>query len=128
MAPAYHNLQIVILNKHDKAYERGDVIAFQCEGLSAVLVKRVVGIPEDHIRISDGQLYVNDVLSGQYADAEFEFAGLLEHEIILGEGEYIVIGDNIAESKDSRYEAVGVVDEKDIMGRVQQLFLTCQVK
>ena len=43
---------------------------------------------------------------------------LLENEIILEEGQYIVIGDNIEESKDSRYPEVGIVMEKDILGRV----------
>ena len=118
MAPAYHSLQMVILNKHDRSFKKGDVIAFKCEGLSAVLVKRVAGVPGDRVVITDGRLLINDELSLQYPDTVFEYAGLLSAETILSEGEYIVIGDNIVESKDSRYETVGVVDETDILGRV----------
>lgn len=32
--------------------------------------------------------------------------------------QYFVIGDNIRESKDSRYEAIGFVDASDIIGKV----------
>ncbi|MBQ5332179.1 MAG: S26 family signal peptidase [Oscillospiraceae bacterium] len=47
-----------------------------------------------------------------------EYAGLLQDTIILGENQYIVLGDNINESVDSRYEQVGIVCAEDIIGRV----------
>ena len=38
--------------------------------------------------------------------------------IRLSEDQYIVIGDNIVESKDNRYELVGIVEEDGIIGEV----------
>lgn len=41
MSPSYHNMQLVILDKHSNSYNYGDVIAFQRDGLDSVLVKRI---------------------------------------------------------------------------------------
>lgn len=44
---------------------------------------------------------------------------MLEECVCLDSGEYIVIGDNADDSKDSRYEEVGVVNEEKIVGKIQ---------
>ena len=38
--------------------------------------------------------------------------------MIVPEGEVFAMGDNREKSLDSRYEEVGLIDEKDIMGKV----------
>ena len=119
MSPTYRHLQIVVLDKRDRTFEAGDVIAFESRALSATLVKRIAAKPGDKVVIEQGVLKVNDAPSSVYgSDARFEAAGLLENAIELGAGEYIVIGDNIAESKDSRCEAVGIVHAEDIIGKL----------
>lgn len=119
MTPAYHHLQLVVLNKHQRDFQQGDVVAFWCEGLSSVLVKRIAAIPEDRVVIREGTLYVNDRISGVYPEPDrFDYAGLLESEIVLGPGEYLLLGDNTEASKDSRYPEVGTVVQADIYGRV----------
>ncbi len=118
MQPSYSDLQLVILDKCSKSYCPGDVIAFKCDGLSAVLVKRVAAVPKDTVIISDGRLLVNGMPSDVYPDSLFNFSGILENAVVLDNDEYIVIGDNISESKDSRYESVGIVSAEDIIGRV----------
>lgn len=119
MAPAYHNYQLVVLNKLTREYTYGDVVAFHCEGLRAVLVKRVAACPGDTVQIIDGTLYVNDEKSCIYPDdGYFSFSGNLETPILLEEGEYVMLGDNANQSKDSRYESVGVVSRKEIIGKI----------
>ncbi len=119
MAPTYHNLQLVVLDKRDRTFEAGDVIAFECRGLSAILVKRIVAVPGDSVVIDRGVLTVNGAASSVYGrDVTFEYAGLLENAIVLGDGEYVVIGDNIVESRDSRYDPVGIVRAGDIIGKL----------
>lgn len=118
MEPSYHNFQLVVLDRHSRSCHRGDVIAFRCRGLSAVLVKRVAAEEGDRVQICEGTLLVNGEPSPLYAEGSFEYGGILESPVVLGGGEYIVIGDNISESKDSRYEAVGIVRAEDIIGRV----------
>lgn len=60
MEPAYHNMQMVILEKNRTDYTYGDVIAFQCGTLNALLVKRIVACPGDRVVIREGCLYVNE--------------------------------------------------------------------
>lgn len=119
MSPAYHNMQLVFLNRHDKEFTYGDVIAFQCDGLSAVLVKRIAACPGDKVVIENGTLFVNGKISSIYPDCgAFDYAGTLSEVIQLDKGQYIVIGDNIVESKDSRYLEVGCIAENDILGKI----------
>ncbi len=119
MSPSYHNMQLVVLEKQPELFSYGDVIAFQCDGLDAVLVKRVAACPGDMVQIKNGTLYVNDVVSEIYPETMiFEYAGIVEEAILLDAGEYFAIGDNVAESKDSRYPEIGVVNGESVLGRV----------
>lgn len=119
MAPSYHHLQLVILNKFDRNYHRGDVVAFWCDRLSCVLVKRIAAVPGDRAIICDGILYVNDQVSEVFGDSSmFSYAGLLKSEIVLQSGEYLMLGDNAEESKDSRYSEIGLIHESQIYGWV----------
>lgn len=119
MLPNYHNLQIVILDKHSDIYDYGDVIAFQCDGLDSVLVKRIIACPGDTVVIAEGTLYVNGKISEIFSQENiFDNAGIAKSEIFLEENSYFVVGDNIAESKDSRYLEVGSINKTDIIGKV----------
>lgn len=119
MAPAYHSWQLVVLDKRERDYRAGDVIAFRCDGLNAVLVKRIAVGPGDTAQIINGALTVNGKNSTVYDElVVFDYAGLLSAPVSLREGEYIVIGDNVGQSKDSRYPEVGIVKEESIVGRV----------
>lgn len=119
MAPAYHHLQLVVLNKHDRNFQHGDVAAFWCEELSCVMVKRIAAVPGDRAVIRDETLYVNDSVSEIYCEpGMFFYAGILEEETVLQPGEYLLLGDNTQQSKDSRYPEVGLVDESRIYGWV----------
>ena len=119
MAPAYHNFQLVVLNRHDRNFQRGDVAAFWCEGLSCTLLKRIAAVPGDKVEICDGTLYVNDQISDIYDEwGMFSYAGMLESEMVLQPGMYLMLGDNAQESKDSRYPEVGLVPDDRIYGSV----------
>ena len=59
MEPAYHNFQLVVLDKHNKEYCTDDVIAFKCDNLSSILVKRIVAMEGDTVQIMNGKLYIN---------------------------------------------------------------------
>ena len=118
MEPTYHTMQFVVLDKRDHTYRSGDVVAFRCKDLHAVLVKRVVAGPGQSVVIRGGKLLVDDKEPALYERAVFSYDGILSEPIALSSGEYIVIGDNIEESKDSRYEQVGIIQEKDIIGIV----------
>lgn len=119
MSPTYHDKQLVVLNKYDDEFTYGDVIAFWCEDLSCALVKRIVACPGDTVVIENGTLFINEEISIVYpAEDKIMFEGMLKERVHLGKGQYIVLGDNITESKDSRYPEVGCVSEEDIIGEI----------
>lgn len=119
MEPVLHNLQLVLLQKNPDNICRGDLIAFRCERLSDVLVKRVIAVPDDTAVIQNGHLYVDGNLSSVIPfDVMIKYAGLMTEPICLLEGQYLVLGDNIEYSVDSRYESVGVVSQESIIGKI----------
>lgn len=113
MEPSYHNLQPVLLDKNSGAYEAGDVIAFRCEALDAVLVKRIAACPGDSVSCRDGRLYVNDA---PYFDCLWQESDAEGSAYVLEDGSYFVVGDNFELSRDSRYSEIGIVRADDIIG------------
>lgn len=119
MEPNYHHMQMVVLDRHNRNFYRDDVIAFYCDGLSGVLVKRVVAEPGDKAQIVDGTLMIDGQISQVYPEnGKIAYPGILADPVILGPGQYLVMGDNHPESKDSRYQEVGIVSEEKILGKV----------
>lgn len=122
MEPELVNGQTVLINRY--AYlittpEAGDVVAFLPNGNhnSHYYIKRVVAGPGDQVQILEGRLYVN----GKEVVDEFDKmadAGIAENQLVLGGDEYFVLGDNRNNSEDSRSANIGIVNGKDIVGRV----------
>lgn len=119
MSPAYRDLQFAVLDRRTDEYTYGDVIVFRCEGLDAVLTKRIAACPGDVVQIREGILYVNDSVSEVFSsERSFTYAGTADSPVRMDRDQYFVIGDNIEESKDSRYQEIGAVRAKDILGKI----------
>lgn len=117
MEPAYHSWQLVLIDKRGGAPKAGTVVAIRSDVLNATIVKRVVAVPGDTLLIRDGTLYVNGQKSTAVSPtAYYEDVGIAATAILLKEGEYFVLGDNCAESVDSRSESVGPISASDILG------------
>lgn len=81
------------------------------------LVKRVIGVPGDKIKIKNGVVTVNgEKISEPYVSK----GNITEGEIdtIVPEGHYFVMGDNRKVSFDSRYQKVGMIPQSKIIGTV----------
>lgn len=103
------------------APKSGDVIAFLPRGNAnaSYSVKRVVGVPGDTLVIQNGKLYVNEKVVPLRGDQPYiKEEGRAASEITLGEDEFFVLGDNVNNSEDSRYETVGNVKRGEIYGKV----------
>ncbi|MGB6393902.1 MAG: signal peptidase I [Candidatus Acidiferrales bacterium] len=125
---------------------RGDIIVFKFPyDDHPHYVKRVIGLPGDHLRIIDGQVFVNGerliepyVIHDPAAEDPFgmnfpptdryylyiglraEWAERLadyvdRNELVVPRGKFFVMGDNRDQSSDSRYW--GFVDRGAIVGR-----------
>ena len=123
MADSLKNGDRVYINKLVYSISKpkaGDVIVFLPNGneKSHYYIRRVVGVPGDRVQIMDGALYINGELYNE-ADklASMEEAGIAETEILLGEDEYFVLGDNRNNSEDSRYANIGNIKKEYIVGK-----------
>ncbi len=123
--------------------KRGDIVVFHYPvNPSQHFVKRVIGLPGDHVRLVNRQVWVNglplkekyviynspvhDVYRDDFPQVDyaapgeegFWFKQLKEvvkgGELIVPEGHYFVMGDNRDESLDSRYW--GFVPRENIVG------------
>lgn len=105
--------QILILNKLDTDYERGDIVVTKKEAFGTPLIKRVLGLPGETILIENGSLYINNkLLESDYSDYKMDDMP----SITLKYNEYFLLGDNRGGSKDSR--VFGPVPSEYITGTI----------
>lgn len=96
--------------------KRGDIIVFHSEELNDTLIKRLIGLPGDEIKIINGKVSVNgEELDDDYVKNHDEFYG----EYHVPEGKYFFLGDNRPVSYDSRKWVNSYVDGKDIKAKAQ---------
>jgi signal peptidase I len=102
MEPSLHSGEYVIVNKvtyYLDEPERGDIIVFHFPRQpDQEYIKRVIGLPGDQVRISDGSVYVNDRrLDEPYINADPAYGGTWT----VPEDQFFVLGDNRNNSSDS---------------------------
>lgn len=104
-----------------KAPERFDVIAFSRSGTSVdrdVLIRRVIGLPGEEVRISKGVVYINGhKLDVSKYTSEITSDGIAGDGLLLGDNEYFVLGDTPANSEDSRSSTIGAIDRELLIGK-----------
>ena len=97
----------------------GDLIVFHLsDDPERDMVKRVIGVPGDMVRMVDGFVYVNDILLQEPYVAN-RGSSFVSPEIIRS-GHYFVLGDNRTASSDSRL--VGQIPQSNIVGKVWLTF------
>ena len=112
--------------------DNGDVVVFH-EDSKRDFIKRVIGTPGDTVEYKGDQLYVNNKKvsepyldynkkhkQGQYLTGSFKSSQIKgsNGEMKLPKDKYLVLGDNRQNSIDSRFDVVGLVDKKQLVGKV----------
>lgn len=82
------------------------------------IVKRVIAVAGQKIDIKDGKVYIDDeVLEEDYINA-VTYALEFDGPKIVPEGHIFVLGDNRGNSLDSRFNSIGMVDVRYVIGKV----------
>ena len=113
-----HNELLLVSPCLTKTYNphRGDIVVVGNKGDNRIL-KRVIGLPCEDIKLSEGLLYINSVqVSESYLNGLPSSLGLSTFEWHLNTDEILVLGDNRSRSTDSR--SFGPVKLNDIHGKV----------
>lgn len=100
--------------------ERFDIIVFPYRyEVNTFYIKRIIGLPGETVRIDDdGNILINgEVLAEGYGKEVIRNPGRAYEEILLGDNEYFVMGDNRNNSTDSRDPSVGNITREEIVGR-----------
>lgn len=120
MEPSFHHRDYVLISP--LSYKIGkpqheDVVVFETgEPMDTLLIKRVIGIEGDTIRIHDGDVYRNGEKLEESYILEEDFYG--EGEWKVPEDHLFVLGDNRNNSTDSRSQFVDFVPTEKVKGKV----------
>lgn len=128
MEPNYHSTDYLIVDEvsyRTRAPERGDVIVFKYPRNTAFkYIKRIIGLPGETVEIRNKEVYITS--NGQTTKLDESsylpqsvmnaWVRMTEMEpVVLGEGQYFVMGDNRNNSSDSR--VWGILPRGNIIGK-----------
>ena len=152
-----YGIRLPVVNKRivgAGAPKRGEVAVFRFPGDPSInYIKRIIGLPGDHVVYRGKRLYVNGKLMeqaplGAYRLANAEAAGEalrlseqvdgIQHDILTTDrpeyglsefrvppGHYFAMGDNRDHSNDSRYW--GFVPDENLVGRAFMIWFSCDM-
>lgn len=126
----YHKERVLV---SDVFYtpKNGDIVVISKEVYDNVpIIKRVIATEGQWINIADGKVYVGDsketmeLLKEDYIGGQMtadvvanDYYGHHEYPLQVPENKVFLLGDNRGVSLDSRTEAIGLVDEDQILGK-----------
>jgi signal peptidase I len=122
MQPNFHEGEFLIVSRVHyllSAPAHGDIVVFDAPGdddraSNPLLIKRLIGLPGDHVRIENSEVFVNGVKLDEPYIAEPQFRCVRYCDVTLAANEYFMMGDNRNDSNDSR--AFGPVTHERLVG------------
>jgi signal peptidase I len=148
-----YGLRLPVVNREVVAIgqpQRGDVVVFRLPSdPSTNYIKRLVGLPGDHVVVRDKRVYINGRLQPVHLDGMYppfnstplaqratERLGAVDHDTlyiaerpsvdfddVVPEGHYFFMGDNRDNSRDSRFPEVGYVPAANVVGKAVRIWL-----
>lgn len=127
MYPTLKNKEELMIEKVSKWFgglSRGDIITVHMDDPAfredqSNLIKRIIGLPGEHVRIDAGRVYINgEALAEDYLPegTKTPIKSMRFAEVTLAEDQYFIMGDNRPSSLDSR--SFGPVHKSDVLGEV----------
>ncbi len=120
MLPTFEeNDKIITTNLHG-ALKYGDVVVIKRKD-DTPLIKRVIAVAGDKINIdfTNGNVFINDKLIEEpYINEKTLTNYGTEYPITIQKGHVFVMGDNRNHSSDSRDTRIGIIDTRNVFGKV----------
>ena len=121
MLPTLGNGQSVVAVRSKRSWnrlERGDIVVFRhLEFPGHVFIKRIVGLPDEQVRVDKGAIYIDELLLEEpYLVGQDVTRQDHDRTWWNGPGELFLVADNRQDSQDSR--TFGPVDGGVVLGRV----------
>lgn len=124
MFPTFNSWHYLIIDEFSYNFlrepARGEVVVFHYPGdPKRHFIKRIIGLPGETVELKGADVYISNgtqerfKLDESFIDDRYKKRDTME--ITLGADEYFVLGDNRAESADSRY--FGPLNRSYIVGR-----------
>lgn len=123
MEPSFYNGNYLIVDELSyklKEPQRNDVVVIRLKNSSVFYIKRIIGLPNEKIKIKNGYVYVNQEKDKQELKLDESFLKGIEtypdNNFELKNNEYLVLGDNRTESLDGRI--FGPITKDNIIGKI----------
>lgn len=121
MRPTLDDGEFVLVSKMSYKFgefNRGDIVVFHFPlNPEEELIKRIIGLPGDHVRVEGNQLYLNGQLMNEDYIAE---APLYSGEWTVSDGYLFVLGDNRNNSNDSK--DWGLLPQENVVGKAVLIY------
>lgn len=124
MEPTLKENNLIVFDKISYRFsppKRNDLIAFKptsnllTDNKNSIFVKRIIAIPGDHIVIKNNQVFINNSL---IHEPYIKSNTIGEIDLTVPHNQLFVMGDNRANSSDSRDSRIGLVSYDSIVGKI----------
>lgn len=118
MNNTFNDGDITILSRiHYKLFsiKRGEILSFKDKNFK-YLIKRVIGLPGEHVEIINNVVYINDEILEEKYKTDNSIKVINNDYGVIPENQYFVLGDNRDDSYDSR--SFGFINKEDIIGKI----------
>jgi len=121
MRPTLDDGEFVLVSKLSYKFgefNHGDIVVFHFPlDPEEELIKRIIGLPGDHVHVEGNQLYLNGALMNEDYIAE---APLYSGDWTVAEGYLFVLGDNRNNSNDSK--DWGLLPQENVVGKAVLIY------
>ena len=106
--------------------KQGDIVVIVKDSFRGgePIIKRVIAVGGQTVDIKDGTVYVDsNPLVEDYTTSPTDLQDIKQYPLTVPDGSIFVLGDNRIGSQDSRSTEIGMIDNREVMGKVLLLLL-----